>query len=60
MVKRRSFLKSSYYENPQDNFDYDAYVEMSERGYKERHIANELDVSQKFLTSIKKQEEEDF
>lgn len=60
MTRRHSFFKSNYYENPQDNFDYEDYIEMSERGYKERHIANELNVSQNFLTSIKKQEEEDF
>jgi orotate phosphoribosyltransferase-like protein len=60
MKSKHPAFKSKNYESLKDGIDFEAYYELQESGLKDSEIADEMNITEGFLKSIKKQVKEPF
>jgi DNA-binding NarL/FixJ family response regulator len=61
MKSRKSLsLKSTNYENSQVDLDYEGIYELVDNGIGDREIARDLNISETYFKSLRRQIEEDY
>jgi DNA-binding NarL/FixJ family response regulator len=62
MMKQRRSLssKATNYENSQVELDYEGIYELVDNGYRDKDIARDLNISESYFKSLRRQMEEDY
>lgn len=61
-MKQRKYLslKTTSYENSHVDLDYEGIYELVDNGYRDKDIARDLNISESYFKSLRRQMEEDY